>query len=57
MDTTERRLPGEEHLVLGHESLGEVIEAPDGLGFSPGQLVVGIVRRPDPEPCDHCALG
>ena len=49
--------PGEERLVLGHESLGEVVEAPDGSGFSPGQLVVGIVRRPDPEPCDHCALG
>jgi threonine dehydrogenase-like Zn-dependent dehydrogenase len=34
-----------------------VIEAPAGSGFSPGQLLVGIVRRPDPEPCDHCAIG
>jgi threonine dehydrogenase-like Zn-dependent dehydrogenase len=44
---------GEQHLILGHESLGEVVEAPPGSGFEPGQLVVGIVRRPDPVPCDH----
>jgi threonine dehydrogenase-like Zn-dependent dehydrogenase len=49
--------PGEERLILGHESLGEVVEAPSGSGFAPGDLVVGIVRRPDPEPCDHCAAG
>jgi threonine dehydrogenase-like Zn-dependent dehydrogenase len=49
--------PGEERLVLGHESLGVVLEAPAGSGFTPGDLVVGIVRRPDPEPCDHCAIG
>jgi threonine dehydrogenase-like Zn-dependent dehydrogenase len=49
--------PGEDRLVLGHESLGEVIEAPPGSRFSAGDLVVGIVRRPDPEPCDHCAIG
>jgi threonine dehydrogenase-like Zn-dependent dehydrogenase len=49
--------PGEERLILGHESLGEVVEAPTGSGFAPGQLVVGVVRRPDPEPCDHCAVG
>jgi len=48
--------PGEQRLILGHESLGEVVEAPAGSGFAPGQLVVGVVRRPDPEPCDHCAL-
>jgi threonine dehydrogenase-like Zn-dependent dehydrogenase len=47
--------PGEQRLILGHESLGEVVEAPAGSGFVPGQLVVGVVRRPDPEPCDHCA--
>jgi threonine dehydrogenase-like Zn-dependent dehydrogenase len=47
--------PGEERLVLGHESLGEVLEAPDGSGFVPGDLVVGIVRRPDPAPCPACA--
>jgi threonine dehydrogenase-like Zn-dependent dehydrogenase len=49
--------PGEERLVLGHESLGRVREAPEGSGFAPGDLVVGIVRRPDPEPCAPCAAG
>ena len=49
--------PGEERLVLGHESLGRVAEAPDGSGFAPGDLVVGIVRRPDPVPCASCAAG
>lgn len=49
--------PGEERLIIGHESLGEVLEAPAGSGFSPGDLVVGIVRRPDPLPCPACAAG
>jgi glucose 1-dehydrogenase len=49
--------PGHERLVLGHESLGRVREAPEGSGFAPGDLVVGIVRRPDPEPCGACARG
>lgn len=44
-------------LVLGHESLGEVLEAPAGSGLSPGDLVVGVVRRPDPVPCVNCAAG
>jgi threonine dehydrogenase-like Zn-dependent dehydrogenase len=48
--------PGRERLVLGHESLGRVLEAPDG-GFDPGDLVVGIVRHPDPVPCINCAVG
>jgi threonine dehydrogenase-like Zn-dependent dehydrogenase len=47
--------PGEQRLVLGHELLGDVIEAPDGCGFAPGDLVVGVVRRPDPLPCAACA--
>ncbi len=47
----------EQHLILGHESLGEVVDAPAGSGFERGQMVVGVVRRPDPEPCDHCAIG
>jgi NADPH:quinone reductase-like Zn-dependent oxidoreductase len=38
---------GEARLIIGHESLGEVLEAPAGSGFAPGDLVVGIVRRPD----------
>jgi glucose 1-dehydrogenase len=48
---------GAERLVLGHESLGRVRECPDGSGLSPGDLVVGIVRRPDPVPCACCARG
>ena len=47
--------PGEDRLVLGHESLGEVIEAPADSGFNAGDLVVGVVRRPDPVPCPACA--
>ncbi len=49
--------PGNERLVLGHESLGRVLEAPDGAGVVVGDLVVGIVRRPDPVPCPSCAVG
>ena len=49
--------PGSDYLVLGHESLGEVLEAPPGSGFVKGDLVVGIVRRPDPVPCIACGHG
>ena len=49
--------PGAERLILGHESLGRVVEAPAGSGFEAGDLVVGVVRRPDPEPCPACARG
>ncbi|HEX3948850.1 MAG TPA: alcohol dehydrogenase catalytic domain-containing protein, partial [Steroidobacteraceae bacterium] len=49
--------PGEKRLVIGHESLGRVQEAPSGSGFKAGDLVVGIVRRPDPVPCPACAVG
>jgi len=49
--------PGEKRLVIGHESLGRVVEAPAGSGFTGGDLVVGIVRRPDPVPCPACAIG
>ena len=49
--------PGAERLVLGHESLGRVIEAPAESGFRTGEIVVGIVRHPDPVPCVNCALG
>jgi glucose 1-dehydrogenase len=48
---------GEERLVIGHESLGQVIEAPAGSGFAAGDLIAGIVRRPDPEPCVPCGMG
>jgi D-arabinose 1-dehydrogenase-like Zn-dependent alcohol dehydrogenase len=49
--------PGEERLIIGHESLGQVAEAAPGTGFDAGDLVVGIVRRPDPVPCPACAAG
>lgn len=49
--------PGEERLILGHESLGRVVEAPAGAALARGDLVVGIVRRPDPVPCGNCAIG
>src|SRR5919204_118444 len=34
---------GEERLVLGHESLGRVVEAPSGSDFSEGDLVAGPI--------------
>ncbi len=49
--------PGEERLILGHESLGRVLEAPPDSGFAAGDLVVGVVRRPDPVPCPACERG
>jgi threonine dehydrogenase-like Zn-dependent dehydrogenase len=49
--------PGHKRLIIGHESLGRVAEAPAGGGFNPGDLVVGIVRRPDPVSCSACAAG
>jgi threonine dehydrogenase-like Zn-dependent dehydrogenase len=48
---------GDARLVIGHESLGRVRQAPEGSGFAPGDLVVGVVRRPDPVPCGACARG
>lgn len=48
---------GSERLIIGHESLGEVEDAPPESGFHKGDLVVGIVRRPDPVPCVACAVG
>jgi glucose 1-dehydrogenase len=48
---------GERRLILGHESLGRVVEAPADSGLAVGDLVVGIVRRPDPVPCPNCAIG
>lgn len=48
---------GSERLIIGHEGLGRVLEAPAGSGFAEGDLVVGIVRMPDPVPCGACAHG
>ena len=49
--------PGDSRLILGHESLGRVLEAPAGTDLHVGDLVVGIVRRRDPVPCPACAAG
>jgi glucose 1-dehydrogenase len=44
---------GYEYLVLGHESLGQVVEVGSAVSvFRPGDLVVPSVRRPCPH--DHC---
>lgn len=48
---------GRTRLLIGHESLGRVIEAPPDAGVVAGDLVMGVVRRPDPEPCERCAVG
>jgi threonine dehydrogenase-like Zn-dependent dehydrogenase len=49
--------PGKKRLVLGHESLGRVLDPGPVSGLKHGDLVVGIVRRPDPVPCPNCAVG
>lgn len=48
-------LPGP--LVLGHESLGRVLSAPQGSALAVGDLVVGLIRRPCPEGCEPCRRG
>ncbi|MHB2024833.1 MAG: glucose 1-dehydrogenase [Mycobacteriales bacterium] len=47
--------PGRDRLVLFHESLGRVLQAPSESGFAAGDLIAGVVRRPDPVPCECCA--
>jgi glucose 1-dehydrogenase len=49
--------PGATRLVLGHESLGRVLDPGPTSSLKKGDLVVGIVRRPDPVPCPNCAVG
>ena len=49
--------PGRMRLVLGHESLGRVLDPGPTGRLKQGDLVVGIVRRPDPVPCPNCAVG
>ena len=48
---------GKDRLVLGHESLGRVVEAPPGGDVSEGDMIVAFVRHPDPVPCPQCAAG
>ncbi|MBO0703130.1 MAG: glucose 1-dehydrogenase, partial [Candidatus Dormibacteraeota bacterium] len=51
--------PGDDHLVIGHEALAEVIESgPAVERVQPGDLVVPTVRRPCPHPaCHPCRSG
>ena len=49
--------PGKQRLILGHESLGRVLDPGPVRGLNKGDSVVGIVRRPDPIPCPNCAVG
>jgi threonine dehydrogenase-like Zn-dependent dehydrogenase len=49
--------PDDDRLIIGHESLGRVASAAPDSGFTAGDFVVGIVRRPDPVPCSACAAG
>jgi threonine dehydrogenase-like Zn-dependent dehydrogenase len=49
--------PGRDRLIIGHESVGRVVEAPKNSGLSSGDLLAAIVRRPDPVPCPNCAFG
>jgi len=46
-----------DRLILGHESLGRVLDPGPSSPLKAGDLVVGIVRRPDPVPCPNCAVG
>ena len=48
---------GKTRLVLGHESLGRVMDPGPNSSLKEGDLVAGIVRRPDPVPCSNCAVG
>jgi threonine dehydrogenase-like Zn-dependent dehydrogenase len=50
---------GSEYLIIGHESLSEVVEAgPQVSRVKPGDLVVMTVRRPCPHPsCVACREG
>ena len=49
--------PGRKRLILGHESLGRVVDPGPDRSVKAGDLIVGIVRRPDPVPCPNCAVG
>src|SRR5919202_1547908 len=55
--TTKAPPPARDRLILGHESLGRVRQAPAGAGVAEGDLVACIVRCPDPVPCPNCAVG
>jgi threonine dehydrogenase-like Zn-dependent dehydrogenase len=49
--------PGKTRLMLGHESLGRVIDPGPTSSLKRVDLVVGIARHPDPAHCPNCAVG
>ncbi|HEY1302147.1 MAG TPA: glucose 1-dehydrogenase [Vicinamibacterales bacterium] len=51
--------PGSDRLILGHETLAQVVEVGRRVrSLHPGDLVVAIVRRPCPHPeCRPCRAG
>jgi len=51
--------PGDDHLVIGHESVAEIVEVGTAVErLQPGDLVVPSVRRPCPHPdCMACRSG
>src|SRR3982074_1759879 len=49
--------PGQQRLVLGHESLGEIKAAPAESGLAPGDLILGVRPPPPPVPCHAGAHG
>lgn len=48
---------GKTEMIIGHETVGRVVSAPARSQFKTGDLVAGIVRRPDPVPCPQCGHG
>jgi glucose 1-dehydrogenase len=48
---------GHDRLILGHEALGRIEEIDGHSTFHVGDLVVPMVRHPDPAPCANCAVG
>jgi glucose 1-dehydrogenase len=51
--------PGQDHLVIGHEALGEVVQVGSAVeDLTVGDLVIPTVRRPCPHPwCLSCRAG
>ena len=49
--------PGWDRLILGHESLGRVVDPGPGSGLQAGDLIVGIRPPPRPGARPNCAVG
>src|SRR5438552_17955551 len=50
--------PGDDYLIIGHESLGRVETVTDGAeDLAPGDWAVAMVRRPHPVPCRNSGAG